>query len=49
MGIATIAADMAMAIFIILRLIKLSEFFFILALVTKPLTCHPQSMFQILH
>lgn len=49
MGVTTIAADIAIAVFIILRLIKLSDVFFILALVTKALTCHPQRFQSLLH
>lgn len=52
MGVTTIAADITIAIFIILRLIKLSDLFFIFAFVTKALTCHPQrfqSLSQNLH
>lgn len=42
MGVTTITANVPMTAFIKLRFIKLIDVFFILALVTKFLTYHPQ-------
>ena len=49
MGVTTIAANVTMTSFIILRAVELSDVLFIVAFVAELTLCHPQQLFRILH